>query len=176
MGGATPGDGSVLPGAVVVRRAGAWVDLGYSLIASGYLVVDDRVLLVFHNRFRRWVPPGGHIEPGETFARTAAREFREETGIEVDVLSALPSAFGGDDNATPEPVPFHVDVEREGFLTPALVQFFYVRPTGSAEAVPQLAEVDDVKWFTAEDLVVLDTFDQVRHLATAALVNHPDAR
>ncbi|MEU7404025.1 NUDIX domain-containing protein, partial [Streptomyces sp. NPDC044948] len=29
--------------------------------------------------FDKWVPPGGHIEPGESFAGTAVREFKEET-------------------------------------------------------------------------------------------------
>lgn len=44
-------------------------------------------MLVHHKRLGAWVPPGGHIEPGELPHQTAIRETLEETGIAVDVLS-----------------------------------------------------------------------------------------
>ena len=39
------------------------------------------VLLVDHRNARLWLPPGGHVEPGEHPARTAARELTEELGV-----------------------------------------------------------------------------------------------
>jgi ADP-ribose pyrophosphatase YjhB (NUDIX family) len=52
-------------------------------------VHDGRVLLVRHDD--QWLLPGGMLEPGETPAEGAARETREEAGIDVriDALAAI---------------------------------------------------------------------------------------
>jgi 8-oxo-dGTP diphosphatase len=39
------------------------------------------ILLVDHRNARLWLPPGGHVEPGEHPATTAARELEEELGV-----------------------------------------------------------------------------------------------
>lgn len=154
-------------------------DAGVVYICSGYLVERGRVLLVHHNRFGKWVPPGGHIEPGETFAQTAVREFKEETGLLVRVLSSQAAEIHPPDaNATPEPVPFYVDLEREGFRVPAVAQYYFVQRqdgTTGQEPCAQPEEVFDAAWFTLNDLDGLPTFGQVRSLARFALRNYPDA-
>ena len=45
---------------------------------------DGSVFLVDHRLAGLWLPAGGHVEPGEEPAVTAAREAREELGIEAD--------------------------------------------------------------------------------------------
>lgn len=167
-----------VPRSILIHDGQTARDMGLVYICSGYLVERGKVLLVHHNRFDRWVPPGGHIEPGESFAGTAVREFKEETGLLVEAISSQPAIHPADDNATPEPVPFYVDTEREGFATPALVQFFYVRRqegTDEQAVEAQLEEVHGAGWFGLEDLVQLPTFEQVRSLARFALLNYPVA-
>jgi 8-oxo-dGTP pyrophosphatase MutT (NUDIX family) len=51
-----------------------------------FVVHDGRVLLHWHRKLARWLPPGGHIEPNELPDEAAAREVREETGIEATLL------------------------------------------------------------------------------------------
>ena len=41
----------------------------------------DRVLLIHHKFFEKWLPPGGHYEPPGTFWESAVRELAEETGL-----------------------------------------------------------------------------------------------
>lgn len=57
-------------------------------LVSYVVVVDpagDAVFLVDHVKAGRWLPPGGHVEPGEHPAVTARREAEEELGVTADV-------------------------------------------------------------------------------------------
>lgn len=46
----------------------------------------DQVLLVDHKKSGLWLPPGGHVEPGEHPKEAAKREAQEELGIEAEFL------------------------------------------------------------------------------------------
>ena len=56
--------------------------------ATTFVVQDDRTLLLFHRKIGAWFPPGGHIDPDELPDDAARREVREETGLEVELLSS----------------------------------------------------------------------------------------
>ncbi len=160
---------------IQITRGGVTRGFGHALVCSGYLVENGKVLLVHHNKFDKWVPPGGHLEAGDTFSSAAAREVLEETGLEVEVLSATPFLVD-DHNATPLPGPFYVDVLGEGFAIPSITQYFYVRRVNPEQFIAkQAAEVHDVRWFDAAEIETVPTFDQVRALCRYALEHHPDA-
>jgi 8-oxo-dGTP diphosphatase len=59
----------------------------YGISAAGIVVQEGRVLLVHHYKpghWDFWLPPGGGLEDGESILECAAREVREETGLEVN--------------------------------------------------------------------------------------------
>ena len=59
--------------------------------ASSYVIDDeDRLLVLYHKKFQKWLQPGGHIERGEEAWQCALREVFEETGIRIDIVSKTP--------------------------------------------------------------------------------------
>lgn len=50
------------------------------------IVATGRVVLLWHEKLARWLPPGGHIEPDELPDEAALREVEEETGLRVRLL------------------------------------------------------------------------------------------
>ena len=50
------------------------------ITASGLVIKDGQVLLIFHPYIKRWFQPGGHIEEGDSPIDAAIREVYEETG------------------------------------------------------------------------------------------------
>jgi 8-oxo-dGTP pyrophosphatase MutT (NUDIX family) len=74
----------------------AWIDSGVPLcrtakpatppkhLVSYFAVVDGHdILLVDHKSAQLWLPPGGHVEPGEHPRETVVRELFEELRIVV---------------------------------------------------------------------------------------------
>src|SRR5690606_18869145 len=52
---------------------------------SAFVVWRGRVLLHRHRKLGLWLPPGGHVEPGELPDEAAVREVLEETGVAVEL-------------------------------------------------------------------------------------------
>ncbi|WP_018133573.1 NUDIX domain-containing protein [Effusibacillus pohliae] len=48
--------------------------------ASGIVIENGKILMVFHPYIKKWLQPGGHVEHGETPLAAAVREVLEETG------------------------------------------------------------------------------------------------
>jgi ADP-ribose pyrophosphatase YjhB (NUDIX family) len=53
-----------------------------------FVVDAGRVLLHFHRRLGRWLPPGGHVEADELPDDAARREVEEETGLVVRLVGS----------------------------------------------------------------------------------------
>ena len=83
----------------------------------GICVVDDSILLINHSGLNEgpfWAPPGGGMEFGHSAQENLAREYREETGLEVQVEEFI----------------FATEFIRDPLH--AIELFFSVRPTGGA--------------------------------------------
>lgn len=62
-------------------------------LVSYFVIVSpdmDQILLVDHKKSGLWLPPGGHVDPGEDPKETVRREAKEELGIEAEFFSDKP--------------------------------------------------------------------------------------
>lgn len=54
--------------------------------ATAYVVSRGRTLLLWHEKLRMWLPPGGHCELNEDPVQAALREAHEESGLRVEII------------------------------------------------------------------------------------------
>lgn len=72
------------------NRAGA---VSRDFTVAVFVVHENRVLLHYHAKLARWLPPGGHIEPNELPDDAAIREVWEETGVRAQLACRPPIDF-----------------------------------------------------------------------------------
>lgn len=105
---------------------------------------SDHVCLVHHRKLGRWLQPGGHVEASDQadLVRTALREVREETGLEVELHATAPKPLDVDIHLIPAraaaPAHEHLDVR---FLTVAASTVARFDPSESL----------GVRWFSWQD-------------------------
>lgn len=54
--------------------------------ATAYVLDKNQVLLLWHRKLGKWLPPGGHMEANETPPEAVVREVKEETGLDVEII------------------------------------------------------------------------------------------
>lgn len=120
-----------------------------------YDEVTGRLLLCAHRKAGLWLPPGGHVEPGEDPWETVVRECREELRV-----AAAPSDVAGDQ-------PFFLTTARtRGQGRHVDVSLWYVLRAREGDVTSfDEAEFAAVRWLAPERVLAepLDTLDPHLH-------------
>jgi ADP-ribose pyrophosphatase YjhB (NUDIX family) len=53
------------------------------------VIQENKILLTQREDFETWILPGGSVEHGESIAQAAIRETKEETGLDVELISLV---------------------------------------------------------------------------------------
>ena len=83
--------------------------------STAYILRESSVLLVYHKKLSKWLPAGGHANPGELPHQTAIREAYEETGWQIALYEDDPVEII-EENALSFPRPYLCLLEE--ILTP----------------------------------------------------------
>ena len=60
-----------------------------AISCGGVVIFRGKILLLYKNiknKYEGWVLPKGTVEPGEEYKETAAREVKEETGVDAAII------------------------------------------------------------------------------------------
>lgn len=143
--------------------------------ATAYILHDKKILLIFHPKFHKWLPPGGHVEKNETPPEAAKREVKEETGLEIELIKQENIWMNYSNTKSIErpylcllsQSPPHQDKPPHEHID----NIYLARPLPNSPT----ALLENCRWFSLEELAQLkagidifqDTLDIIQHLTTS---------
>lgn len=120
----------------------------YDFTITVFIVYNDKVLLVNHPRYQKWIPMGGHIELDEDPEQALYREIKEETGLDCEILSDTPHLDSPGTKFLPTPA--FMDVHEANPPHKHISMVYFARAKSDKFTLSD--EHTAIKWFTAPEL------------------------
>lgn len=115
--------------------------------SCGAIIFSDNKVLMIKSKNGYYGFPKGHMENSETEMETAIREVKEETNIDIEIHSNFKSSLS---------YTIEDKIEKE-------VVYFIGYPI-SFNIIPQIEEIDEIKWVSINDVESLLQFDNIKKL------------
>lgn len=119
-----------------------------------FVVHDGKVLLHFHEKLNRWLPPGGHIEPNELPDEAAVREVWEETGVTCNLIGNSVLHFADPTLPVQLATPAGIQLEQIGPNHQHIDLIYYAIGTPAEDR-------HKVGWFALNELGPLDLTEEI---------------
>jgi len=135
-----------------------------------FVVHAGQVLLHYHRKLGKWLPPGGHVEDNELPDDAAVREVFEETGVRAHLVGARGLPID-DPRQLVLPAGLQVENIYPGHEHIDLVYFAVPDPDAAqaAHIDARLAKRDQVGWYAAAALNGLGATTEIQAWARRAL-------
>jgi 8-oxo-dGTP pyrophosphatase MutT (NUDIX family) len=149
------------------------------LTTVAWTLKGGKTLLVKHKKLGIWLAPGGHVEENELPQQAAEREFFEETGVRVQVISAESIPEGTTSEYLPTPFAMNLHwinkpSKTRGFCEQHYTLNFFVKVLDESTFGRQEEETDDIGWFTLDEIKELETTDDIRGEASYVFAHFPE--
>ena len=130
----------------------------YEYAVNVFVFNSDFTSLLFVERKKppfkgQFLPPGGHVESGETPTACARREVYEETGLSVEIVDfrpGFPIVLDGDTVRLPSPV--HVQVEHIDKEHRHIDFVFVGELEGGHDEIPPRYHDAGVRWMSLNEI------------------------
>ena len=132
-------------------------------LSTVFVVSDGKVLMTWNNKVNNWIPIGRHIEPNELPCSSVVREAKEESGLDIELVSPFDKSKTAN---LIQPVHIHLDNIREDHKHINLIYFGIVK---GGECFEIDDEGKELKWFSKEELLKENLIDSVKEWALEAL-------
>ncbi len=135
-----------------------------------FIVHKNTVLLRVHDKYKKWMSVGGHIELHEDPIEAALREVKEEVGLDVELIGNEKIARPFDhshDLLPPIALNRHL-TNKEGHEHITFVYFARAKST-ETKALLENDKSEECRWCTEKDLKEMDLWPNVRVYALEAL-------
>jgi len=132
-------------------------------LSTVYVVKDGRVLMTWNKKVNSWVPLGGHIEANELPCESVIREAKEESGLDVRLVSPYDQSKTAN---LVQPVHVHLDHIRDDHEHINLIYFGTV--TGG-ELLGESDEQTPLRWFSKDELEKEALMPSIQEWALEAL-------
>ncbi|RJE89667.1 NUDIX domain-containing protein [Paenibacillus sp. 1011MAR3C5] len=144
-------------------------------VATGIVFNQDitKVLLVWHRKLNRWLPPGGHLEMNELPHLGAIREVLEETNVDA-VIWEQPNQIATN-NAYEIVLPNPYVILHEVIASTSKeaehmhIDFIYLLQASEDNAITINDEVEKGKWFLKEEILSSNTFDSIKQICSRVM-------
>jgi 8-oxo-dGTP pyrophosphatase MutT (NUDIX family) len=142
---------------------GEKVNMIREFVSTVFIVDKGKVLLNFNNNCKVWVPIGGHIEKDDLPCDTVIREAKEETGLDIELVSSRPLK---NKHEIVQPFDLRLDHVRDDHKHINITYFGIVKGGKYQEIADDGAPS---KWFTKEELEKIEMPENVKEWAIKAL-------
>jgi len=135
----------------------------YRIVVSGIVFnPEGKILMIKHKKLGVWLPPGGHVENDESPDDAVFREIFEETGIKTEIISIKLGVAESDETCVELASPLVVLLEDiNGKVPHKNIDLIYVCMSKNSTITPNLQEVDDARWFSAQEIETLETNENI---------------